>query len=73
MITKKQKEYCIHNLSAMVLEIMREKDPEKDISQLSSEFFSSKTYEKLSDVRTRLWAEGPDFIHDMYVEEQCSK
>ena len=66
---KDQKEYCVHNLVVSVLEKMHKQSPKKPESEIAAEFMASTTYKKLIDLKTRLWAEGPDYILDMYMHE----
>lgn len=68
-MTNAQKEYCIHNLAVAVVNSLKEKMPDKKDPELMAMFCKSKTYKLLSDVSTRLWAEGPDYILDMYLNE----
>ena len=70
MINKSQKEYCANNLAAMVIESLRDMYPEVRFSKLVSDFMDSKTYELLYDFETGMWAEGPDYILEWYLDEQ---
>lgn len=68
--TKEVKEFCAHNLTAMVIHDIKEYCPNTSESQILSDFTASKTYAKLFREETGLWAEGPDYIIDMYFEEK---
>ena len=68
-MTKKEKEYCVHNLASMVIDELLMKFPSEDSVDLFMSFYSSQTYKKLCDVDTRLWAEGPIYIMNMYLKE----
>ena len=70
MINKSQKEYCANNLAAMAIEQLRNMYPEVRFSKLVSNFMDSKTYELLYDFETGMWAEGPDYILEWYLDEQ---
>lgn len=68
-VTEKQKQYCMHNLVVMCIETLL-KYTNKSEYELISEFSSSQTFEKLYDSKTRLWAEGPDYILSLYGKEK---
>jgi len=70
MVTREVKEFCAHNLVAIIISDMKEYFPDKDENQILSDFTSSKTYSQLFNIETGLWAEGPDYILDMYFEEK---
>ncbi len=63
------KQYCMHNLVSMVVEKLLEKDPNKKEEDVIFEFSQSKTHENLFNEKTRLWAEGPDYIIELYEDE----
>lgn len=63
------KEYCAYNLVTMVIESLCELFPSASRNQLLTTFSQSKTYSLLYDFETRLWAEGPDYILEMYAKE----
>jgi len=64
-----QKEYCANNLVARIIEILSEEQPDKSMAEIVSSFMESKTYSLLMDFSTRLWAEGPDYIIEIYKRE----
>lgn len=68
--TKKAKELCAHNLVSMATHDMKEYFPDTPDNQILSDFTSSKTYSELFREETGLWAEGPDYIINMYLEEK---
>ena len=68
-VNQKAKEFCMHNLVSMATEIMTQNTNISAVSFLE-EFSKSKTYAKLYDPKTRLWAEGPNYILGLYAEEK---
>lgn len=70
MVTNEVKEFCAHNLVAIIISDMKNYFPNTDENQILSDFTSSKTYSQLFRIETGLWAEGPDYIMDMYFEER---
>ena len=72
-IAKAGKEYCMHNLVSMVVESLSEEYPSTPKNQHLLDFIKSKTYAKLYDPKTRLWAEGPDYILGLYAKEKNMK
>lgn len=68
-MTRNQKDYCINNLASLVIDKLGRENPGKGNIELTAEFMSSHTYELLADYETRLWAEGPDYIIELYKEE----
>ena len=70
MATNEAKEFCAHNLVAMIIQDMKERFPDMEENRILAEFTSSKTYADLFRLETGLWAEGPDYIMDMYFEEK---
>ncbi len=68
-MTKQQKDYCVNNLAMMVVEKLMRAHPDLSASDCAAMFMGSDTYAKLADHKTRLWAEGPDFILDLYEDE----
>lgn len=64
-----RKEYCMHNLASQVIEKLVMEYPQKKEEDLVADFTQSNTYKKLFDEKTRLWAEGPDYILNLYYEE----
>lgn len=72
-IAKAGKEYCMHNLVSMVVESLSEEYPSTPKNQHLLDFSKSKTYAKLYDPKTRLWAEGPDYILGLYAKEKNMK
>lgn len=72
-VTQDGKAYCAHNLVVMVIETLHSIYPNISNEKLLSEFSQSKTYSLLYDFKTRLWAEGPDYILGLYAEEKGVK
>lgn len=70
MLRNDQKEYCANNLASMVITRLRQLYPEVRYSKLVSDFIDSKTYDLLYDFETGLWAEGPGYILNEYLEER---
>ena len=68
-VNQNAKEFCMHNLVSMITEIIVQNTNMSAISFLE-EFSKSKTYAKLYDPKTRLWAEGPNYILELYAEEK---
>lgn len=62
-------DFCIHNLTAMVIKALQKRFPNKNRDDLITEFCSSNTYKMLCNYESGLWAEGPDYILDFYGEE----
>lgn len=71
--TKEAKEFCAHNLVAMVINDICEYFPGMSEDQILSEFTASKTYSELFREENGLWAEGPDYIINMYLDEKGIK
>lgn len=68
--TKEVKEFCAHNLVAIIMQDIKEYYPDTDENQIMADFTSSKTYTQLFNEETRLWAEGSDYIMNLYFEEK---
>lgn len=68
--TKEVKEFCAHNLVAIIMQDIKEYLPDTDENQIMADFTSSKTYTQLFNEETRLWAEGSDYIMNLYFEEK---
>lgn len=68
--TKEVKEFCAHNLVAIIMQDIKEYFPDTEETQIIADFTASKTYTQLFDEETRLWAEGSDYIMNMYLEEK---
>ncbi len=68
-ISNAQKEYCMHNLVSMIVESLSEEYPNVSPNKLLADFSQSETYAKLYNPKTRLWAEGPDYVLGLYAEE----
>lgn len=66
-----RKQYCMHNLLSMVMEKLIIVFPHEKEEDLMADFTQSDTYRKLLDEKTRLWAEGPDYILNLYYEEKA--
>lgn len=73
MLKNNQKEYCANNLASMVISQLRKLYPEVRYSKLVSDFIDSKTYDLLYDFETGMWAEGPGYILNEYLEEKKLK
>lgn len=69
-VKKDSKAYCAHNLVVMVINTLHSIYPNISNEELLSEFSQSKTYSLLYDFKTRLWAEGPDYILGLYAKEK---
>jgi len=64
------KHYCINGLVSMVVSDYLAKDfPNKTNVELLTMFLSSRTYELMCNLDTRLWAEGPLYIYETYKIE----
>lgn len=68
--TKEAKEFCAHNLVAVIMHDIKEYFPETDENQIMADFTSSETYSQLFREETGLWAEGSDYIINLYLEER---
>lgn len=68
--TKEVKEFCAHNLVAIIAQDIKKYLPNIDDTEFLADFTSSKTYTQLFDEETRLWAEGSDYIMNLYFEEK---
>lgn len=68
--TKETKEFCAHNLVSMVINDIKEYFPDTPENRLLEDFTASKTYSDLFREENGLWAEGPDYIINMYLEER---
>lgn len=71
-IADEQKEVC----AILVMRTMLEdycKHTGKNFERELLKFTRSRTYESLFDFETRLWAEGPDYIADIYQDELKSR
>ena len=71
--TKEVKEFCAHNLVAIIMQDIKKYLPDVDDNQIIADFTSSKTYAQLFDEETGLWAEGSDYIMNLYFEEKGIK
>lgn len=71
--TKEVKEFCAHNLVAIIMQDIKKYLPDVDDNQIIADFTSSKTYTQLFDEETGLWAEGSDYIMNLYFEEKGIK
>lgn len=69
-VTKEVKEFCAHNLVSIIIQDIKEYFPNTDENQILSDFTASKTYTQLFREETGLWAEGSDYIMNMYLEEK---
>lgn len=70
MISKEQKEFCSHNLVAMVVEDLKNYFPSKSRDAIMADFSSSYTYAMLFDFKTGMWGEGPTYVMNMFLEER---
>lgn len=68
MSEKQQTDFAIDTLASMVIYELSEESG-KNIEDIFSEFYDSKTCKALYDERTKLWWNGPSYIVDMYKEE----
>lgn len=68
-MTKEQKEYCMLNLFALVIERLSHDVTQEDSIEIAKQFVFSETCDLLFNPKTRMWAEGPDSIIDMYTKE----
>lgn len=69
MIRNDQKEYCANNLASMVISYLKHKYPNIRFSKLVSDFIDSKTYDLLYNYETGMWAQGPGYILNEYLDE----
>ena len=69
-VSEELKEFCAHNLVAIIIIDMKDHLGETDTEKLLADFTASETYSELFRLETGLWAEGPDYIMDMYLEEK---
>ena len=69
-VSKEIKDFCAHNLVAMIINDIKKNMPDTDELKLLADFTSSVTYADLFREETGLWAEGPDYIARMYFEEK---
>ena len=69
-VTSEVKEFCAHNLVAIIMQDIKEYFSEMSDEELLSDFTASGTYSKLFGEKNGLWAEGPDYILNMYLEEK---
>ncbi len=65
-ITNAQKQYCVNNLVAMVVEEIEATHQNMSEDDIMSRFTKSKTYGLLCDFQIGLWSEGPTYIIDLY-------
>lgn len=68
--TKEIKEYCMHNLVAMVINKLCMCNSKYSEIDLISNFSQSRTYALLFDSETGLWKGGPDYIISLYEKER---
>lgn len=73
MLRIDQKEYCANNLSSICISRLRELFPNIRYSKIVSDFIDSKTYDLLYEFDTGLWAEGPEYILNEYLQELKNK
>ena len=66
-------DYCANNLLVMILDDLYEAHPEHNQEEIRQKFMNSKTYQHLYNFTTHLWAEGPDYIREMFEEEHLIK
>lgn len=69
-VSKEIKEFCAHNLVAIIMRDIKMYFPYKTENQILSDFTSSKIYTQLFREETGLWSEGPDYILNLYLEEK---
>ena len=70
MIRTDQKLYCANNLVAMIVSGQMEEHPEKSQQEIMGRFCRSETYRMLYDFTTGLWKEGPDYLAEMWEDEE---
>ena len=68
-LTKNEKIYCANNVAAEMIAILSKKLPQYNQNDWFKILASSKTYEKLYDPKTRLWAESPDYVLEIFSKE----
>ena len=69
-ISDENKLYCVNNLIVMILNDLYELNPGIEPEVTKQKFIGSHTYELLHNFKTHLWAEGPDYIRNMFEEEK---
>lgn len=69
-VSREVKEFCAHNLVAVIIEDMKPYFNGMTYEEMLSEFTVSKTYSDLFKEENGLWAEGSDYIINMYLEEK---
>lgn len=69
-VSAEVKEFCAHNLVVVIMQDIKEYFKEMSDEEILSDFTSSKTYSALFREKTGLWAEGSDYILNMYLEEK---
>lgn len=67
-ISDEQKELCAISVMRTMLNDYSVK-AERPFDELFYQFVDSATYEALLDYQTGLWAEGPDYLRAVYVDE----
>ena len=69
-VEREIKEFCAHNLVAIIIRDIKEYFPDTNENDILADFTSSDTYSKLFNEETGLWAEGSDYIMNMYLDEK---
>ena len=69
-VSTEVKEFCAHNLVAIIMQDIKDYFKNMTDEELLSDFTSSKTYSELFKEKNGLWAEGPDYILNLYLEEK---
>ena len=69
VVTDETKIYCANNLVTQVISNLHILQPTISKKVIADDFLKSDTCRLLYDLKTRLWAEGPDYIIGLYEEE----
>ena len=69
-VSSEVKEFCAHNLVAIIMQDIKEYLKGMTDEEIISDFTSSKVYSELFNEKNGLWAEGSDYILNMYLEEK---
>ncbi len=72
-VSKRTKEYCMHNLVMMVINELSILYPNTSVNALMVEFAKSRTYSLLLNEKSGLWREGAGYILEMYAKEKGIK
>lgn len=69
-VSTEVKEFCAHNLVAIIMQDVKEYIKGMTDEEIMADFTASKTYSELFRENTGLWAEGSDYILNLYLEEK---